>query len=275
VEISQQGLDAINDRLKPLVRRIADASVPLCQRGEQRPINPIGSAVALRIADQHYLFSASHVFEYAAADRSIAAICGDEWVPVRRTLIHRTVSRPPHSDIADLAVVILDSAPEERSGFRYLSLDKIDPFGGDLEVAPTASFLALGYPVSKQPKSLKNGSYAAFAYHFLTHREDMDAEPHSLESQQHFAVGYDPRDFVGDPRISEMADPIGMSGGGLWRVPLALTSPNPDGQLVGILIENHKAKKIIVASRIAEALRFLRGLRPENALEIDAQFPSL
>jgi hypothetical protein len=275
VEISQQRLDEVNDRLKPLVRRIADASVPFCQLGEQRPINPIGSGVALRIGDRRYLLSASHVFEYAAADRAITVICGDQFVAVRRALVRRTVSRLPIPDVADLAVVILDSAPDETQGFRYISLDEIDPLAGDVEIAPTTSFLALGYPVSKQPRILKDGSYAAFAYHFLTHLEKPDAEPQSLESGQHIAVGYNPRDFVGDPRVSEMPDPVGMSGGGLWRVPHGLTSPNPDGRLTGILIENRKAKKIIIASRIAETLRFLRTLDPANASEIDERFPSL
>ena len=87
--------------------------------------------------------------------------------------------------------------------------------------------------------------------------------------------GYDRRDFVGDPAISEMLAADGMSGGGLWRIPFTLTSRDPQAHLVGILLEHRARLKIILASRIAETLRFLRTLDAANASAINSLFTGL
>lgn len=277
MEVTREDLDQINDRLRPLVRRIADASVPLCQPGSRGVITAAGSGVLLQIGSRGYVLTASHVFDNAVAGQPIAAIVGSKFVVLRRDRRWRTVSNPARPDLADLAVAAVDDLPEETLvGARFITLDEIDPFGLGVEAAPSTSFLALGYPRSKQPKVAKDGSYAAFAYHFLTHREI--AEPGSLESfsaAQHVLVGYDRWAFVGNPRVTQMPNPDGMSGGGLWRVPYALTAPNPDGRLIAILIEFRKPQRLIVASRIAETLRFLRSLDPANEQEINLRFPGL
>jgi hypothetical protein len=235
--------------------------------------------VLLGLEDRRYLLTASHVFENAIEGQPLAAIVGNQFVIARRDRRWRT--RPSSLDSADrvdLAVVALEAGIGEGvPGVHSLTLDDVDPFGYREELALTTSFLAVGYPRTKQPKTLREGKYAAIACHFVTHREVVEsANAIDASDDLHIAIGYDREDFVGSPsRVSEMPNPEGMSGGGLWRVPFAMTSPNPTGRLVAILIEHHARKHLILGSRIREALRFLRTLHPANASEIDSRFPGI
>jgi hypothetical protein len=274
----QERIDRINARLQPMVRFLADATVPLCEASRRRRVTPAGSGVLLTVAGRKYLLTASHVFDNAGARKSLSIIAGRHFVALAQERCWRTKAKTDTiDDPADLAVVGPDAEhPENWLGTRFIELNEIEPFDDNVERAPTTAFLALGYPRTKQPKSLRDGSYAAHAYHFLTHREDIELGMRAgVTNETHIAVGYERRHFVGDPAISEMPDPDGMSGGGLWRLPHALSSLTPEASLVGILIEQHSRHGIILASRVAEILHFLRTIDVANASSIDAHFPRL
>lgn len=276
-QFAQERLDKISARLQPLVRRLADATVPLCQSTERRRVTPAGSGVLLQIEERRYLLTASHVFEHAVVGRPIVAIAGERFVSLASAPRWRTKPLPGGVDRADLAVVELGQGRTDAwHGVSFLGLADIDPFGPDLEAAPATAFMALGYPRSKQPKVLRDGSYAAFLYHFVTHLEPIPPDSAvGADPSLHLVIGYDRQDFVGTPGVTKMPDPDGMSGGGLWRIPGALTSERPVGHLVGILTGHHARPRLILASRIGEVLRFLVGLNASNATVIARRFPGL
>ena len=270
-------MDGVSVRLQPLAQRIAHSTVPLCERGRGGRVTPAGSGVLLQIDDRRYLLTASHVFENVVPSQPIFAIAGGKFVSLASGLRWRTRPKSQAArDPADLAVVQLPAKYEEWTGAGFIGLSDTDPLGADVELARTTAFLALGYPQSKQPKSVRSGPYAAFAYHFLTHREPIEAgNSMGAVPDQHIAVGYDRGGFVGAPGVSKMAKPLGMSGGGLWRVPFATRAAHPQAKLVGILIEYHAGQKVILASRIAEALHFLSALDTANARAIARHFPGI
>lgn len=276
MEFDQAWLDSINKRLRPLIRRLADATLPICQPGRRGLVSPAGSGVLLRIGVRHYLLTASHVFGNADRDQPIAAIVADKFVRIRSRWRSRAIIEE-NADSLDLAVAPLEMPDEfAENAVSPIELADIDPFGALIEQHPHTSFLALGYPRSKQPKILREGKYAAFAYHFLTHLEDIAPSKSLAGSPElHIAVGYQRDDFHGDPAVSMMPDPDGMSGGGLWRIPDAIVSPAPSGQLVGILIEHHSREEQVIAARILPLLQILCRLDPANDIAIRERFPGV
>lgn len=82
----------MNVRLRPVVQRIADVTVPVCQPKRRRGITPAGSGVLLGVAESTYLLTASHVFENAAPDLAIALIAGQQFVSITSVPRWRTKS---------------------------------------------------------------------------------------------------------------------------------------------------------------------------------------
>lgn len=238
---------------------------------------PCGTGVCISVGNQRFIITAAHVFEHAQSDRSISAIAGKHFVELS---VKYWRTRPaPHSglpDPADLAIVPVDHAPAS-DGLRFLSLDELDPAVRQEERAPGTAFMAIGFPQSKQPKIIKKAAYSAFAHHFFTHFEPVENYPTlSLSADYHIAVGYDVKDFVSGPDISQMPQPHGMSGGGLWRVPRALSGTPGVPRLVGILTDYHAAPHhLVVATRIVYPLRALAHFVPNTRVTLSDAFPGI
>jgi len=179
-------------------------------------------------------------------------------------------------DKVDLAIVPLTSdAGATTSDVRILELHEIDPFPNPLDALPTTAYLAIGYPHTKQPRHLIDGQYPAFVQHFLTHYEPLeDADQIGVDSRLHITVGFDAEDFTGADGSGPLPKPAGMSGGGLWRIPDALTAQAPEGQLVGVIIEHHGAlHHVIVATRLANPLYALAARNDVARRSILEGFP--
>jgi hypothetical protein len=165
----------------------------------------------------------------------------------------------------------------EWPGCRFVTLSELDPFPNELELLPTTGFLALGYPHSKQPRYAGDGTYAALAYHFVTHYERIaDDNTIGAEAMRHIAVGFDRKGFAGPYGDDMMANPTGMSGGGLWRLPDTMNAEVLEPHLVGLMIEYHRAPhNVLLATRLANLLWALASFEPGVRPAILSQFPSL
>lgn len=274
----QEHFDRIDSRLRPLLHRVAEATVPLCQPAPGGGLAAAGSGILLAVADSRYLLTASHCFDPAYPDRRIGMITEEgivavDQLPRWRTKVPADISG--RVDRVDMAVVDVSVAmPVPLRGTRFLALSEVEPAVTSVDSDPRTGFLLLGYARSKQPRNARGAAYSPVAHHFITHTEPISPDNDFGGSDEyHIAVGYDRRDFIGVPGLSELAHPEGMSGSGVWRVPLALRAAHPEGQLVGIVIEFHPRAKVILASRIRETIRFLATRSPSNASALAARFP--
>lgn len=265
--------------LAPIIRRMSRATVALCNvKGSHLPI-PGGSAVLLRIDTRRYLVTASHVFDAMVEGRTLAAIFGSEFIDVASRRRWRTkVGSGDENDRTDLAIVELNALDKKTlSEVTFLELSDIDPFGHVEERAVSTAFLGVGFPRSKQPRSLEGTQYRALSYSFVSHREAIWRDNViGADPVRHIAIGYDRLGFEGIERTSQMPKPEGCSGGGLWRVPDATTSHNPEPKLVGIMMENYsRPYDVILASRIWNVLGGLGGIAAANQEVIDLMFPRI
>lgn len=271
-------VEVFSERLMPLVRRNADATVALVQPDKNGFPRPRGSAVLLRIGEALFLLTASHVFDHADTHVGLAAIADEQFIPLPRSRWRtRPTARTGQQDPADLAIVPLGSTgvtswPTKR----FLSVrDVLIPTLAQ-ENAADSGYLAIGFPDSKQPKRATDGSYATFAHHFLSHKEDIGpSRGLALVPELHLAIGYDVRGFTTEPGVSQMPKPTGMSGGGLWLIPDATHSRSPVSHLVAILTEYHKRERIIVSTRMWSPLLALREFDPPSWQVVAKELPEL
>ena len=253
-QLNAAQLAQANARLHPLILQLASATVPLCQPNHKRLPVPAGSGVLFRVGQRRFLLSASHVFDPALPEVPIHAVTPGGFVALSRVRWRtRPITSDGIADRTDLSIVPLgDTLADQWASCRFLELDDIDPYGESEELEPATGFLAIGYPNTKQPRIAQGGFYSPFAHHFLTHREPIEQDNIlGANPELHIAVGFDPRDFVGQVTVPQLPHPLGMSGGGLWRIANAVTTERPHAKLVGVLIEYHERVRIILATRVA------------------------
>lgn len=229
--------------------------------------------------DEHrFLLSASHVFDPAIPDAPLWAIASTNFVNLTGS-VWRTHTRAGAGtdERADVAVVPLGAAVDDAwSGCRFLSPGDLDPFVSAEELELTTAFMAIGYPDTKQPRVFRDGSYAPYAHHFVSHREPI-AEDNDFGglSDLHIAIGFDPTDFRSVNLPQRLPHPRGMSGGGLWRIPRFHTSANLEARLVGILIEYRTNNDLILATRVSELLVGIANRAPDMKPILEAHFPGI
>lgn len=224
------------------------------------------------------MLSASHVFDPAIPDAPLWAIVDTHFVNLTRS-VWRTRPRSGASaeERADVAVVPLGPAIADKwSGCRFLHPTDLDPFVSTEEVEPATGFLAIGYPETKQPRVIRNGLYAPYAHHFVSHREPIPpGNDFGGLNDLHIAIGFDRTDFAGVEAPQQLPLPRGMSGGGLWRIPRLFTSDNLKALLVGILIEHRSQHELILATRIGQLLVGIANRAPETKAILGSHFPGL
>ncbi|MCA1807211.1 MAG: trypsin-like peptidase domain-containing protein [Actinobacteria bacterium] len=271
-------LEEVDSRLLPMVRRLAEATIPLCQPQRLTVPRPVGSGVLIEVEQHRFLLTAAHVLDNASKDSPVYAIVLTEFVTLGFRWRTRATERTQGKDRGDLAIIPLGKkAADAWSECRALKLEDFDPSLNPMDIVPTTGFLAIGFPNTKQPKILKKGGYAPAVHHFLSNAElSEDHRNLGLISDLHIAIGYDPRGFTSSRGRNELPKPVGMSGGGLWRIPFALGVGQPEPKLVGILNEYHKSPNhVIVATRLSPVLRALVQFVPETRPSIERRFPGL
>lgn len=262
----------------PIVRQLAEATIPICRRVGRRVPIPAGSGVLFQIEQHRFLLSASHVFDPTIPPSPLWAIANTHFVNLTGSVWRtRTRAGSNTEERADVAVVPLGPAVGDKwSGCRFLHPADLDPFVRAEEAEPTTGFLAMGYPDTKQPRALRNSSYAPYVHHFVSHREPIQADNDFGGHQElHIAIGFDRTDFAGVNTPQQLPLPRGMSGGGLWRIPRLFTSAHLKAVLVGILIEHRSTHELILATRISELLVGIANRAPEMRPLLGSHFPGL
>jgi hypothetical protein len=126
-------------------------------------------------------------------------------------------------------------------------------------------YLVIGYPRSQQARQPAHGTITAIPLHpIVVAREESIYADFGTSPTTHILLEYDRSDFALEQRGALLADPHGMSGGGVWRIDRMLAPYMPVLGLVGIMIEHHPGPShTMVATRIGVALEGASKLYPE------------
>ena len=143
--------------------------------------------------------------------------------------------------------------------------------------ADSGPHLLVGYPCSRNRTGLKGDTFTARAYTLLLH--DGDAAFYTsvgASGDGQFATAADRKDVWSAEGKAMAPDPYGISGGGLWKIPIDEQATVADARLAAIAVEWHQkaVPKHLLGTRIRSVLVALRDryadLRPhiEEAVRV-------
>jgi hypothetical protein len=125
------------------------------------------------------------------------------------------------------------------------------------------TYLAIGFPYSKQRQHRRHLENAATAHSLLVTRRGLsDYAELALDPLVSLILKFNKTDMYRDGAQTIAPDPIGMSGGSVWLLPGFGTSRPRPARLAGIMIEWHRGPKRILATRAHVAFSLLAELEP-------------
>lgn len=225
-----------------------------------RSLVHIGSAVLISYKDRHLILTAAHVVDEAknaalhiSANGGLALLEGDVWQTVRPKGGRK-------EDKFDFALWPVSPKLLKQLGpARFLSAEEMvrSPIG-----TKGHCYLAVGFPNSKQKKIRKLKAIANRWQLMCTAFDGCPFPPEcGFSAQTHLFLKFDKK-FSTDKdwkRVNSL-DPRGVSGGAVLDLGKlsdveSLAKPaRPEGRLIGIAIEYHKDRGIIVVTRLKPIL---------------------
>ena len=230
----------------------------------------IGSAVLFKVDSHHFLITAAHVIDwkkeatlYVGGEKEFIELRGDCY-----STVHESGDR--EKDKYDFAILKLNFNIVSKFGdIRFITPNQTNP--NDF-IKRGRVYLALGYPNTKNRKfdnNLKKTTSNPLIYSsVITDNQNLYYEL-GVQQYTHALLKFDKKrvkDESGQIVISP--NPTGASGGGLFYIgdfaDPDTYAPGPvEGKLVGILIEWHSSKKVIMAVRVSTIIETIRLKYPE------------
>lgn len=234
-----------------------------------------GSCVLIRLLDDFFIFSASHVFE-DLGDYPPLVSCGEKLQPLpgERFSRSRGPSGTHRDDPIDASVFHLQGEIPDDIRESALTIESMDLEGGSGNLSP---HVAIGYRAN-QSKFL-NGSYNSKREIYPTVEfPDRVYEQTKIDRRTHLALAFEKQVYVrGNWQLSP--SPKGMSGGGLFRIeglafdPLSPPGDNCDAKLSAIIIEfrpeRHGKPAALVGCKIAIHLGLVHQYLPDIIEQLD------
>ena len=270
IETAQETISRVKNEGTEIASKTAlPATSPIYGATVRGMAEPIGSCTLFVARDRHFLITAAHVVDhnedttlYLPGHGTLAVILGTS---------HQTrlpVSGLREDDHVDIAVLELDTDSVSSIGGSFLTEEDIDEDDPGL---PDCVYMAVGYPLSKNRRKINPMKHKMTPVRVRIVNTLLGQAEYGglgLNSEVHRVLKYSPEDCVDDDGL-RMAGPvpIGMSGGGLWRVgrygrPQDLVDPRHQPRLVGVLIEHRKACRAIVATRMSLVMDIIRRKYP-------------
>lgn len=231
--------------------RLLRSLSPIYKEGPRHP-ELIGSGVLLRVADLTCLITAAHVADQVKeAPHYFGA--ADLLIPLGG--LKMTSPLQPgttrEEDRTDLAYWVLEPATA-----KLLSrADTLAPGDLDLDAQeglPSGDqYFVNGYPVSRQPRRLKDGEFAALPFSFVTEEKPVESyEAIDLDRKQNLFVSFEKGDTFRDGDRVTGPDLFGVSGGALWRLSGGKASLQ-EPKLAGVVVSWRRDSPTgIIATRV-------------------------
>jgi len=225
----------------------------------------IGSCVLIEFNSSKYLITAAHVIDHNEIT-TLYISGGSDLIQIEsEALITNSSNGNRDDDKLDFTILSLSAEILEKLGnIIFLNESFI------LNTPPTSNgkmYLALGFPNSKNKKvnnSEKKVTQNPFVYSSTLNLDEKIFNEIGATESQHYLLDFCSKHSKDENNNTvNSISPKGASGGGLFFIE-GISNPesyrpntNCTGKLVGILIENHKKQKIIMATKISVVINSL------------------
>jgi len=221
----------------------------------------VGTCLPVRIGDACILLTAGHVLDLGD-ERTLAIVVDNELREIRGevTRFRPVPERASVGDHIDVGAVVLQSDCTPRE---LLTLSDIE-----LVIPPRSSvsaYMVMGYPCSKNRRSLQGERFDAHLYHFLT-VDASEAEYHALDRNpdEQLVLPFNRKDVWRPEGKVTAPDLYGISGGGVWHLSPDSGVPLPQARLAAIAVEWHDKVRVkhVLATRIRPLVALLAHRYP-------------
>jgi hypothetical protein len=225
----------------------------------------IGSCVLIEFNSIPYLITAAHVIDqneittlYVSGENNLIQIEAE-------ALITKSSTGNRDDDKLDFSILPLSSCIVEKLG-EVIFLNE-SSFLSTVSTDKGRLYLALGFPNSKNKKvnnSENKVSQNPFVYSSTLNSDRKAFNEVGANESQHYLLDFCSKHSKDEnnKKVNSIA-PKGASGGGLFFIEGMVNPksyrPNSEcsGKLAGILIENHKKQKVIIATKLSVVINAL------------------
>ena len=257
--------DRMNECTDILAKEYLKSVRPIYGSTEHGKPYHIGSCVLIEVSNLKYLITAAHVIDHNEITTLYVSGANDLIQIEAEALITNPSNGNRDDDKLDFAILLLPTEIIEKLGdVIFLNESLI------LNSPPTTKgkmYLALGFPNSKNKKvnnPEKKVTQNPFVYSSTLNLDAKIFNEVGATENQHYLLDFCSKHSKDENNnIVNSIAPKGASGGGLFFME-DMNNPEsyrPDtsctGKLVGILIENHKNQKVIMATKISVVINAL------------------
>jgi hypothetical protein len=238
IQLRGRILSYLGDQALPRILRL---TMPLFVPDEQGEPALVASGLVLEIGSERLLLTASHTVRdwpglSISAGNELTLIRGEHW-----TVHSEGVEFGTLNDKLDVSIVRLERAVADRlDAAEVATLDDVDL---TVPIIGRDPFLMVGYPEKRNRDGLTGDEFSALSYSLLMH--DGEAELYGdvgAHSTNQLVLPFQKNDvWTPDKRVTA-PDLRGVSGGGLWRVPIN-DRPVRQTLLSAIGVEQHPKGK--------------------------------
>lgn len=246
--------------------RVLRATVIITQKiSEFGNVQPLGCGVLLLLQGEYFLITAAHLLNLEMWGELVMPGADGTTVALQGELCTSHQHNKEHSNI-DFA--ILRFYPKMHRHLTIYDPIREDEILMNHNMLKEDHYLLAGYPIRKIKKTSGKKEFHFTPFIFLTHqlphkrliRNGFDPHVHALVAFQSKVQSFN------DRRLYRAANPVGISGSGLYFIPTFNQNSidNAETGLIGLMIENHVDKGFLAAFRIDVIIEVIRrdfGLR--------------
>lgn len=257
----KEATDVLSPQLLPSVQPIYGADQ------EGLPFQ-IGSAIFIKIENLHFLVTAAHVLEwnketslYVGTGSKLSLVDGQFHI----------LSNGGTNQI-DLAFMLIKNEIQVKfKNIRFIGINELDV---NDDGNKSHAYLVLGFPNSKNKSINKHKKIVKpnpLIFTGVSGFKKNTYDKLNIYEETHLLVKYNKRKIQDESdKIMFAPDPIGISGGGVWRIRQygkldTYQSKNYEPKLVAVLIEWHREHAALMSIRVSALVQALRSLYPEIA----------
>jgi hypothetical protein len=257
--------ERMNECVGVLVKRFMKSVRPIYGSTERGTPHHIGSCVLLEINKKKYLVTAAHVIDHNEITTLYVSGSEDLVQITAKAIMSKSDNNNRNDDKLDFAILPLSDCILSKLE-DVVFLNESDMLCSDSQKDGNL-YLALGFPNSKNKKIdniNKKVTQNPFVYSSTLKTQLELFNEIGAKPDFHYLL-----DFCGkhskdeNNNVVNSISPVGASGGALFFIE-GMNNPENyrqssdcSGKLVGILIENHKKQKIIMATKISVVKRAL------------------